>query len=235
MSIAQNLAEVQARIEAAARRAQRNPAEVTLMAVTKTLPPERIREAYAAGQRVFGENRVQEFSEKFDALTDLTNAEFHLIGHLQSNKSSRAVDLFGWVDSLDSLRLAERLNDATGKRGKRLPVLLEVNVGGERQKSGVPPCSRELEEILQAATRLEHLDIRGLMTIPPIAADPEAARTYFRMLRQIAADLAGRKLPRVGLEVLSMGMSHDFEIAVEEGSTCVRVGTAIFGDRPKPH
>jgi len=235
VSIAQNLAEVRARIEHAAQRAKRDPQEVTLMAVTKTLPPEPIREAYAAGQRVFGENRVQEVSEKCDALTDLAVSEFHLFGHLQSNKSSRAVEVFGWVDSLDSLRLAERLNDAAAKRGKRFPVLIEINVGGEQQKSGVPTCSRELEEILQAAPRLEHIEIRGLMTIPPMTPEPEGARAYFRMLRQIREELVGRRMAGVRLEVLSMGMSHDFEIAVEEGSTCVRVGTAIFGERPKPH
>lgn len=231
MSIAENLAQVRARIECAARRAHRNTEEVALMAVTKTFPAERIREAYAAGQRLFGENRVQEFAEKFDELVDL-NAEFHLIGHLQSNKSSRATELFAAIDSLDSLRLAERLNEAAGKRGRNVPVLIEVNVGGEQQKSGVPPCSRELEEILQALPRLEHLEMRGLMAVPPLTGDPEGARPYFRMLRQIRDDLAGRRLPRVGLDVLSMGMSHDFEIAIEEGSTCVRVGTAIFGKRP---
>ncbi len=234
MSIAQNLAEVRARIEHAAQRAKRDPQEVTLMAVTKTLPPEPIREAYAAGQRVFGENRV-EFSEKCDVFINFVEFEFYLIGYLQSNKSSRAVELFGWVDSLDSLRLAERLNDAAAKRGKRFPVLIEINVGGEQQKSGVPTCSRELEEILQAAPRLEHIEIRGLMTIPPMTPEPEGARAYFRMLRQIREELAGRRMAGVRLEVLSMGMSHDFEIAVEEGSTCVRVGTAIFGERPKTH
>ncbi|MFB3916698.1 MAG: YggS family pyridoxal phosphate-dependent enzyme [Terriglobales bacterium] len=232
MSIAQNLADVRARIARAAARVNRKADDVALMAVTKTFPPERIREAYAAGQRLFGENRVQEFAEKFEDLADLTDAEFHLIGHLQSNKSTRAAELFDGVDSLDRLHLAQRLNDAAAKRGKRLPVLIEVNVGGEQQKSGVPPCSRELEEILQAAPRLDHLEIRGLMAIPPFTPDAEGARPYFRMLRQIRDDLAGRKLLCVGLDVLSMGMSHDFEIAIEEGSTCVRVGTAIFGKRP---
>jgi PLP dependent protein len=243
MTISENLACVKERIAAAARRAGRSPDEVTLMAVTKTHPPERIREAYRAGQRVFGENRVQEFAQKRDALIDLGapgshpkganlgGAEFHLIGHLQSNKAKPAAELFTAVDSVDSLRLAERLNDAAGRLGRRLPVLIEVNVGGEAQKSGVPPCSRALEELLQAAPTLEHLEFRGLMTVPPFTDDPEQARPHFRRLRQIRDDLASRKLPGIVLDVLSMGMSHDFGVAIEEGSTVVRVGTAIFGTR----
>jgi pyridoxal phosphate enzyme (YggS family) len=232
MTIAENLAAVRERIAAAARRASRSAAEVTLMAVTKTHPPESIRAAYNAGQRIFGENRVQEFGEKIEALQDLAGAEWHLIGHLQSNKAARAAELFSGIDSLDSLRLGQRLNDSARRLNKRLEVLIEINVGGERQKSGLPPCSRELEELLQAVPQLESLAVRGLMTIPPMTADAEGARPYFRMLREIRQELAGRKLPGVGLEVLSMGMSHDFEVAIEEGSTCVRIGTAIFGARP---
>jgi len=231
MGIAQNLALVRERIETAARRAGRNPSDITLMAVSKTFPSESIRGAYEAGQRVFGENRVQEFADKESDIRALAGAEFHLIGHLQSNKSTRAVELFEAVDSVDSLRIAERLNDAAQRLAKVLPVLIEINVGGEDQKSGVAPVSAELEDILQAAPRLEHVQIRGLMTVPPYSEAPEQTRPFFRMLRGVRDDIARRHLPRISLDVLSMGMSHDYEVAIAEGSTCVRVGTAIFGQR----
>lgn len=202
------------------------------MAVTKTFPPEIIREAYAAGIRVFGENRVQEFAGKAAAVRDLTNAEWHMIGHLQTNKATKAVELFEAIDSVGSLRLAEKLNAAAKERGKKVSVLVEVNVGGEEAKSGVPPRSPEFENILAAVPRLEHLQFRGLMTIPPYTEDPQRARPYFKALRRLAVETASRQLPAVDMSVLSMGMSHDFELAIEEGSTCVRVGTAIFGARP---
>ena len=233
MSIADNLTRVRERLEAAARRAGRSPAEITLMAVSKTHSAERIREAYEAGQRIFGENRVQEFAEKATAVSSLPGAEFHLIGHLQTNKAKVAVELFGAIDSLDSLRLAIRLNEAAYRIGKTLPVLIEINVGGEKQKSGIAPCSPELEELLQAVPQLQQLQVRGLMTVPPLTDDAEQTRPYFRMLREIRNDLATRCLPGIAFDVLSMGMSHDFEVAIEEGSTCVRVGTAIFGVRQK--
>lgn len=233
MSIASNLARIRERIATAARRAGRNPDEVTLMAVSKTFPADCICEAHSAGQRVFGENRVQEFAEKSTVVHNLADTQFHLIGHLQSNKAARAAELFDTVDTVDSLRLAQRLNDAARKLGKKLPILIEINVGGEEQKSGVPPVSRELEEVLQAAPTLQHLRVCGLMTIPPWSEDSEHSRPYFRMLRETREDLAKRNLPAIGLDVLSMGMSHDFEVAIEEGSTQVRIGTAIFGKRTK--
>ena len=216
---------------AAARRSARKPEEIVLMAVSKTFPPDRIREAYAAGLRMFGENRVQEFAGKSGALRDLVDAEWHLIGHLQSNKVSHAAELFAAIDSVDSLRLAEKLDVSAERLGRRLAVLIEVNVGGEAAKSGVAPGSRELEEILQTGPRLTRLEFRGLMTIPPFTDDPEGARPYFRRLRELRDQIAERSLPAVGMDVLSMGMSHDLEVAIEEGSTCVRVGTAIFGER----
>ena len=234
MSIAENIAHVCSRIDAAARRAARNPADITLMAVSKTVPSERIREAHAAGIRVFGENRVQEFAGKVDTLRDLFEIEWHLIGHLQSNKGAKAAELFGAVDSLDSARVAEKLNAAASATGKTLPVLIEINVGAEDAKSGVPPDSKELEEILASARRWQNLSIRGLMTVPPYTEDPEGARPYFRHLREIREEIAARSLPHVSMDTLSMGMSHDFEVAIEEGSTCVRVGTAIFGERKVP-
>jgi len=233
MSISYNIAAVRARVEAAARRAGRQAADIALLGVTKTHAPERIREAYAAGLRLFGENRVQEFAAKASAVADLADAEWHMIGHLQTNKAAKAVELFNAVDSVDSLKLAEKLDAAARKAGRKLPVLIEINVGGEAAKSGVAPDSRELEELLLTAPRFEALEFRGLMTVPPFTDDPEDARPYFQKLRELRDAIAARKLPAVHMDVLSMGMSHDFEVAIEEGSTCVRVGTAIFGERRK--
>jgi PLP dependent protein len=230
VSIAENITRIRDRIADAAARAGRDPAEITLMAVSKTFPAGPIREAYSAGIRVFGENRVQEFASKAPELNGLTDAHWHMIGHLQSNKASKAAELFHAVDSVDSLRLAERLNDAALATGKRLQALIEVNVSGEAAKSGVAPGSQELDRILASAPGLQHLQIRGLMTIPPLT-DAEAARPYFRRLREIRDEIRGRGVSGIEMDVLSMGMSHDFEVAIEEGSTCVRVGTAIFGSR----
>lgn len=204
------------------------------MAVSKTIEPERIREAYAAGLRVFGENRVQEFEKKSSALAELKEAEWHLIGHLQSNKAKKAAELFQGLDSVDSLHLAQKLNDAARQMGKVLPVLIEIKVSDEASKAGIPLGSPELENLLSGAAALDHIQVRGLMTVPPFTEDPEGARVFFRLLRDRRDQIAARKLPRIQMDVLSMGMSHDFEVAIEEGSTCVRVGTAIFGARPKP-
>ncbi len=233
MSIAENIARVQDRITAAARRVGRNPKEITLMGVSKTFPIESIREAYAAGVRIFGENRVQEFAGKFAALRDLTDAEWHLIGHLQTNKAAKAVELFDAIDSVDSVRMAEKLNALAERAGKILEGLIEINIGGEAAKSGVTPSSDALEQILQGASRWKNLRIQGLMTVPPYTEDPEGTRPYFRRLREIRDGIAARKLPQIGMAVISVGMSHDFEVAIEEGATCVRVGTAIFGERTK--
>ncbi len=234
MSTAENLQAVRERVTAAATRAGRNPQHVALMAVCKTVPVGLIREAYDAGQRLFGENRVQEFAEKWPDLRALPEAEFHMIGHLQSNKAGKAAELFTAIDSLDSLKLAEKLNAAAEKTSRCLAVLIEINFGDEQAKSGLPPDSPELQQILGAAARLRHLQIRGLMTIPPFTDDPEGARPYFRRLRQLREQIERQNPPNVSMQVLSMGMSHDFEVAIEEGSTCVRIGTAIFGERPKP-
>ncbi len=208
--------------------------DVTLMAVSKTFPAACIIEAYAAGQRLFGENRVQEFADKVQALAGLNRAEFHMIGHLQSNKTGKAADIFHAIDSVDSSKLAARLNTSAEELGNALDVLIEINVGGEEAKSGIAPDSPELERILAGAPDWQHLRVRGLMTVPPFTDDPEGARPYFRQLRELRDRLAARDLPAVKLDVLSMGMSHDFEVAIEEGSTCVRIGTAIFGTRPTP-
>jgi len=233
MSIAENLSRVRERIAAAAQKAGRGPHEIALMAVSKTVEPARIREAYDAGQRLFGENRVQEFAGKYGALNDLAGAEWHMIGHLQSNKAAKAAELFGAIDSVDSLRLAERIDAAASKLNRSVDVLIELNLGNEAAKTGIREGSGELNEILLAGARLQHVRIRGLMTVPPFTEDPEGARPYFRKLRDLRDQIAARKIPGVSMDVLSMGMSHDFEVAIEEGSTCVRVGTAIFGARLK--
>lgn len=234
MGIADQLTILKERIAAAARRAGRNPGEIALMAVSKTVSAAAILEAYEAGQRLFGENRVQEFADKYPKLAVLKDAEFHMIGHLQSNKAAKAAEIFHAVDSIDSTKLAQRLNDAAQKLNKTLDVLIEINVGGEDVKSGLAPDSPEIDSILSHSREWEHMRIRGLMTVPPYTEDPEGARPYFRKLRELRDRLAARNWPSVSLDVLSMGMSHDFEVAIEEGSTCLRIGTAIFGERPKP-
>jgi pyridoxal phosphate enzyme (YggS family) len=202
MSVAQNIAAIRERIAAAAARAGRDPAQITLMAVSKTFPVSVIREAYDSGLRVFGENRVQEFAAKRDELTALAGAEWHMIGHLQSNKANKAVELFSAVDTIDSVALARKLNAAAEKIGRVLPVLVEVNIAGEAAKSGVAPDSAELEEILRAAKSLHALAFRGLMTVPPWSEDPEPSRPYFRKVREMRDRIALRKLPRVGTDVL---------------------------------
>ena len=234
MSIAENIARVQQQIASAAQRSGRAAREISLMAVSKTVSPDRIREAYQAGVRLFGENRVQEFAGKSAALSDLSDAQWHMIGHLQSNKARPAVELFHAADSVDSVRLLQRLNHAANDLGKKLPVLIEINIGGETAKSGVAPDSTELETILQIATTCEHIAICGLMAVPPYNEDREASRPFFRQMRALRDRIAARNLPAVNMERLSLGMSHDFEVAIEEGSTCVRIGTGIFGQRPAP-
>jgi len=231
VSIAEQLAAIRERIGVAANRAGRNPGDIALMAVCKTFPSEAILEAYDAGQRLFGENRVQEFAEKYPKIASLPDAQFHMIGHLQSNKTAKAAEIFHAVDSIDSAKLAQRLNDAAQKLGKTLDVLIEINVGEEEAKSGLPPDSPEIEAILMQAAQWTNLRVRGLMIVPPYSEDPEGARPYFRKLRELRDRLVAREFQAVTLDVLSMGMSHDFEVAIEEGSTCVRIGTAIFGER----
>lgn len=223
------LAQVKEAIEAAAARAGR-PGGVRLVAVSKTMPAERIAEAYAAGQRLFGENRVQEGVEKVEALRDTApGVQWHLIGHLQTNKAKAAVESFDMIESVDSLRLAEKLDERAGAVGRSLPVLLEVNVAGELSKSGL--SVDELRQVWRRVLELPHLKVRGLMTVAPIADDPVTVRPVFRTLRELRDEIqeaSGRR----EIAELSMGMSGDFEVAIEEGSTIVRVGRAIFGERP---
>jgi hypothetical protein len=224
--IAANLARVRERMGRAAGRAGRLREQITLVAVSKTFPAEAIRAAYEAGLRHFGENRVQEWESKQPHLAGL-DAMWHLIGHVQSNKSRRAVRLFDRVDSVDSLSLAQKLDMAAAAEGKRLPVLIEVHTGNEATKSGVD--DKNLPALAEGVAALARLELLGLMTIPPFFEEAERTRPYFRRLRELRDDLSarlGRPLP-----LLSMGMSHDFEVAIEEGATEIRAGTALFGER----
>jgi pyridoxal phosphate enzyme (YggS family) len=226
MSIEANLARVREQVAAACRRANRPESEVALMAVTKVHPVEFLLEAYAAGQRLFGENRVQEFAAKAPALTHLAGAEYHLIGPLQSNKSTRAAELFDSIDTVDSLKLAQRLDTAAAALGKNLPIYIEVKLSHEESKHGIAP--EDLPGLLDAIAPLENITPVGLMTVPPWSEDPETARPCFQTLRGLR-DTQQKLHP--ALTQLSTGMSGDFAVAIEEGSTCVRIGTAIFGRR----
>lgn len=217
MSVSERLVEVEERIRQAAARAGRRRDEITLIAVTKTFPAAVIREGYEAGLRDFGENYVQEFEAKRPLLSDLAGARFHLVGHLQSNKARRAAELFDSIQTVDTVKLARRLQEC----GRRLEVMLEVRLSEEETKSGARP--EELPALVEAVRSLPHLELKGLMTMPPWFEDPERARPYFARLRELAESFS--------LPCLSMGMSGDFEVAIEEGATHIRLGTALFGPR----
>jgi pyridoxal phosphate enzyme (YggS family) len=235
--LSENLARIEEQITVACRRAGRPRSEVALMAVSKTHPASTILEAIAAGLTLFGENRVQEFQQKSGELpkrnSDGQEIQVHLIGKLQSNKSAKAAEIFSGIDSLDSLKLAQRLNETAAKLGQSLPVLLEIKLSHEESKSGLTPDSAELAELLERLPDLPHLKPSGLMTVPPWSEDPETARPYFAELRRLRDRLAG-EYPRLDFSQLSMGMSGDFAVGIEEGSTCVRIGTALFGKRAYP-
>jgi pyridoxal phosphate enzyme (YggS family) len=219
-TLEQRIAEVKQRIARAADRVHRDPSQIMLLAVTKIFPAQVIRDAYALGLREFGENYVQEFEGKLPEVRDLAGARFHLIGHLQSNKSGRAAEMFDCIQTVDSAKLARRLNEA----GKALDILLEVKLSPEQAKAGAAP--EELAGLIASASECGNLRLLGLMTMPPWSDDQEQSRPYFRRLRELAA--------QHGMQHLSMGMSHDLEAAIEEGATMVRVGTALFGKRQKP-
>ncbi len=220
MSITENLLNFEKKILAACEAANRPRAEVTLISVSKVFPVSCLIEAYHAGARDFGENYVQEFESKWLEVKDLPDARFHFIGHLQSNKARRAGEIFHCIQTVDSLKVAQRLNDAE----KQLDIFLEVKLSEEGSKAGIDPA--ELPRLIDGVRALPHLHLRGLMTMPPWSDDPETARPYFARLRELARQ---HSLPE-----LSMGMSNDFAVAIEEGSTMIRVGTAIFGKRVKP-
>jgi pyridoxal phosphate enzyme (YggS family) len=239
-ALKENLERLEAAIALACQKAGRQRGEIELMAVSKTYPAVTVAEAAALGLTLFGESRVQEFAAKAAELDGLRRAEaagapavpirVHLIGHLQSNKALRAVELFDVIDSLDSLRLAERLNEAAGKLSKRLPVLIEVKLSPEATKAGLEPESTEAAQLLERLPDLEHLQARGLMTIAPWGVAEDVTRACFRSLRELR-DRWTAAHPKLSFEVLSMGMSGDFALAIEEGATRIRVGTALFGKR----
>lgn len=233
--------QVDAAINDACRSASRTRGEVELMAVSKTYPAAMLAEAASLGMRLFGENRVQEFASKSVdlALASIPGAAMparqairvHLIGHLQSNKAAKAAEVFDAVDSVDSLKLAERLNEAASKLGKKLPVLLEIKLSTEETKAGLAPDSPELSELLEKLPDLSSLHLEGLMTIAPLDVPEDETRACFRELRQLRDRLASAH-PQLSFPVLSMGMSGDYALAIAEGATRIRVGTALFGVRP---
>ena len=226
--IARNLARIRASIARACSRAGRSPDTVRLVGVTKTVDVGRVREGVSAGIAVLGENYVQEARQKREALSDV-QVEWHFIGHLQSNKAKVAVECFDWIHTVDREKLARELDRQALKKGRRIPVLIQVNTGDEASKSGVPP--QKALELFRAVTPLEGLSLRGLMTLPPYLEDLEAVRPHFRLLREILDRMRQEASEPEALAELSMGMSHDFETAIEEGATMIRVGTALFGKR----
>lgn len=229
--IAANLANVRERIAAAARRCNRDPREIRLLGVTKTVSSERVERAIRAGLRAIGENRVQETAAKLPRLSR-AGVEIHLIGRLQSNKARRAVELFDVIQTMESVALAARLDRIAGELGRQIEVLAEVNLGGESSKAGA--TADQLPGLIAACAALPNLRVTGLMAIPPYHEDAERSRPYFRRLRELLDEYNRAAGEDARLTELSMGMSHDFEIAIEEGATIVRIGTAIFGERPAP-
>ncbi len=236
MSIAANLERLRNEIADACARVQRDPSTVALMAVSKMHPAEALLEAHAAGQRLFGENRVQEWQSKSlllstppTALSPSTDLRMHLIGPLQNNKTTKAAELFDAIDTINSLKTAARLNEAALALNKTIPILIEIKLSHEESKHGLAPES--LPSFLESLIPLQNLTITGLMTVPPWSEDPEPARPYFQHLRRLRDE---NQPAHPTLTQLSTGMSNDFAVAIEEGSTCVRIGTAIFGKRPRP-
>lgn len=225
--IADKIREVEAEIAAACQRVGRDPNEVTLIAVSKTKPIEMLEEAYEAGARYFGENKVQEINEKYDQLP--ADVHWQMIGHLQRNKVKQVVGKAELIHSVDSLRLAEEIDKESAKKGLITDILLEVNVAKEESKFGFMP--EEVLDFVHAASRFSNIRIKGLMTIAPFVADSEENRIHFANLQKLFVDIANEKVNNVNMSVLSMGMSNDYIVAVEEGATMVRVGTKIFGER----
>ena len=228
IDVATNLRRVLDSIERAAQKAGRSGSSVKLVAVSKTIGEEPIRQAVAAGAIALGENKVQEASSKRPLLSELP-VEWHLIGSLQKNKANRAAEIFDWIESLDDFELASKLDRACERLNKRMPVLIQVNVGREARKSGI--AEEEAADFAGHVSAFKHLEVRGLMAIPPYTEDPEESRPHFVRLREIAERIESQRLAGISMKELSMGMSHDFPVAIAEGATLVRVGTAIFGPR----
>ena len=226
-NIAANIDEIKYRIAGAAARVSRDPAQIKLMAVTKTVAPERVKEAIDAGITLFGENYVQEAKEKITALGK--NVQWHMIGHLQTNKSKYVVHLFNCVQSVDRMELAQEIDKRARFVGYKIDVLIEVNVSGEQTKSGI--AAPDAINLVKNISALENISVRGLMTMPPFSDNPEDSRPYFRALKEISRQISEARIPLVIMDELSMGMTDDFEVAIEEGATIVRIGRAIFGQR----
>jgi PLP dependent protein len=227
--IGQNIQSIRERMARAATSCNRTPGSIELLAISKTFPCELIFQAVEAGLCKFGENRVQEAEGKIPRFSGTPKLEWHLVGHLQTNKARRAVELFDVIHSLDSAKLAARLNQASLELGKTVSVLLQVDLGGEETKFGAP--LNEIHAIIDAVKDCKGIRLDGLMTIPPFLEDPEAVRPYFKSLRELKEALEAERPGCLGKQHLSMGMSHDFEVAIQEGATIIRIGTAIFGTR----
>ncbi len=225
--VEENIRAIKQKIAAAAGRAGRRPEEIKLMAITKTVPDELVRQAVAAGVDMIGENYVQDAQRRIEKVA--TTIPWHFTGHLQTNKARYAVRLFSMIHSLDRIDLARELDRRAGEARRKIEVLIEVNIGGEKTKSGVR--AENLIPLIRETADLAHLSIRGLMTIPPWSADPRETRPFFRELRQLRDSIIKENIPNVEMAELSMGMSDDFETAVEEGATIIRIGRAIFGPR----
>jgi pyridoxal phosphate enzyme (YggS family) len=225
--IVSNVMGIRQRMAAAAERCGRNHEDINLMAVSKTIPPERVHEAIKAGITWFGENYVQEAREKIPAVGQ--NVSWHMIGHLQTNKVKYVVHLFDWIHSVDRIELAKELDKRAAQNQRTLKVLLEVNVSGEVSKNGVEPS--RVPELVRQISLMPNLDVQGLMTMPPFFENPEDARPYFIALRELRDKIASENIPGIQMKELSMGMTGDFEVAIEEGATIIRVGRAIFGER----
>ncbi len=225
--LSENLRDVEKRIEEACKRSNRDPKEVTLIAVSKTKPVEMLQEVYDAGARNFGENKVQEIMDKYDHLPQ--DIHWHMIGHLQRNKVKYIVDKVQMIHSVDSLRLAETIDKEAKKKNVTVPILIEVNVAEEDSKFGL--SLEEVTALAEEISKLSNIRVCGLMTVAPFVEDPEENREVFRSLKKLSVDIAAKNINNVTMSVLSMGMTNDFEVAVEEGATMVRVGTAIFGAR----
>ena len=229
LDIQHNLEQIRKKIEKKAGDCGRDPSSIRLVAVSKKKPAERIREAAKAGATSFGENYIKEAVEKIEALAAL-NLSWHFIGHLQSNKAGHAVKHFDLIHTVDSMKLASELNRQAEKIGKVQNVLIQVNISREATKSGI--SQEDVTDLVKDISLLPHIAVKGLMTMPPYVEDPEEARPYFRKLRLISEEIGKKGIPDISMAELSMGMTHDFETAIEEGATLVRIGTAIFGERP---
>ena len=227
MSIEGNIGAIRERIRKAAERAGRDPSEVLLLAVTKTVDVQRINEALLCGVSEVGENRVQELLDKYGALAK--DVKWHLIGHLQTNKVKYIIDKAALIHSVESIRLAEEINKRAAAAGRTADILVEINIGGEESKFGIAP--EAAEDFIRELSGFPNLRVRGLMTVAPIVGAPEENRVHFRKMKQLLVDINSKKIDNIRMNILSMGMTEDYEVAVEEGATIVRIGTGIFGDR----